>query len=71
MRDKTRVGRSKRHLDELTAWSTRQQAMKRTIARLEEQLKTAMPQKNLYVRLQRKITEMELDELKMIRAEMT
>jgi hypothetical protein len=38
-RDKARSVRSKKAIDELTAWSTRSATMKRTIEKLEAQIK--------------------------------
>ena len=70
LRDKQRAIRSKKELEEITAWSTRQQAMKRQMGKLEETIKNTPNQKALYNKLQRKITELEVDELKMLRVEM-
>ena len=45
------------------------QAMKRTITRLEEQLKKGSETKATYTKLSRKISELEVDELRMLRIE--
>ena len=69
LRDKARAAKAKKNFEDLSAWSIRQQAMKRTITRLEEQLKKGSETKATYTKLSRKISELEVDELRMLRIE--
>lgn len=69
LRDKARAAKAKKNLEDISAWSIRQQAMKRTITRFEEQMKKSNESKETYTKLSRKISELEVDELRMLRLE--